>query len=112
MTENLAYFHQLLRKNFKDERQFQEDEHSQRLVLTRTICRGRASLPVGCAAFKAVEVRIRAWWVRLLPLPPYLISFPIYQSVRSSLTIYVLAKPKLLLHLVIHFENLPLSFLP
>ena len=29
-----------------------------------------ASSPVGRAAFKAVEVRIRAWWVRLLPLPP------------------------------------------
>ena len=35
-----------------------------------TIDLGRVSLPVGCAAFKAVEVRIRAWWVRLLPLPP------------------------------------------
>ena len=26
---------------------------------------------MGCAAFKAVEARLRAWWVRLLPLPPY-----------------------------------------
>ena len=25
---------------------------------------------MGCAAFKAVEARLRAWWVRLLPLPP------------------------------------------
>ena len=32
---------------------------------------GRASGPVVGAAFKAVEVRLRAWWVRLLPLPPY-----------------------------------------
>ena len=26
---------------------------------------GRASLPVGCAAFSAVEARLCAWWVRL-----------------------------------------------
>ena len=31
---------------------------------------GRALSPVGRTAFKAVEVRNRAWWVRLLPLPP------------------------------------------
>lgn len=45
-------------------------------LLFNSICRfvnlsgGRASGPVVGAAFKAVEVRLRAWWVRLLPLPP------------------------------------------
>ena len=33
---------------------------------------GRVSSPVGRAAFKAVEVGVPAWWVRLLPLPPNL----------------------------------------
>ena len=33
------------------------------------------------AAFKAVEVRLRAWWVRLLPLPP---TTPIYGRFRGS----------------------------
>ena len=27
--------------------------------------------PVGCLAFKASEVLQGAWWVRLLPLPPF-----------------------------------------
>ena len=42
---------------------------------------GRASGPVVGAAFKAVEVRLRAWWVRLLPLPP---TTPIYGRFRGS----------------------------
>jgi hypothetical protein len=76
VTTNFAHLEQALDKHlqasiYQDERSFPEDEHSQRLAVTRTIADGRASLPVGCAAFKAVEVRIRAWWVRLLPLPPY-----------------------------------------
>lgn len=29
---------------------------------------------MGRAAFKAVEVRQRAWWVRLLPLPPVIVK--------------------------------------
>jgi hypothetical protein len=76
VTTNFAHLEQALDKHlqasiYQDERSFPEDEHSQRLAVTRTIADGRASLPVGCAAFKAVEVRIRAWWVRLLPLPPH-----------------------------------------
>ena len=55
-------------------------------LLFNSICRfvnlsgGRASGPVVGAAFKAVEVRLRAWWVRLLPLPP---TTPIYERFRG-----------------------------
>ncbi len=62
-------------------------------LLFNSICRfvnlsgGRASGPVVGAAFKAVEVRLRAWWVRLLPLPP---TTPIYGRFRGSRGFWVL----------------------
>ena len=61
-------------------------------LLFNSICRfvnlsgGRASGPVVGAAFKAVEVRLRAWWVRLLPLPP---TTPIYGRFRGSSVLWV-----------------------
>ena len=67
---------------------YPQQEDSQGAPRSNSILRGRALPPVGCAAFKAVEVRLRAWWVRLLPLPPFSVAENIFSQqgpVKSSL---------------------------
>ena len=53
---------------------------------------GRASGPVVGAAFKAVEVRLRAWWVRLLPLPPTTAIYGRFRGLGHSIGPFLQAK--------------------